>query len=86
MDASSAEETTRLIPNDDNSSTVQDNRCYCKKQLTVHVILACILFQSIAYYSLEVNITSSLKESSGKLKWNSAHATTAADIFQGIIS
>lgn len=85
MDASRAEETSGLIANDENSSATQDNPRFGKKHLVVHVILACILFQSIAYYSLEVNINTSLRESSGQLKWNSAHTTVAVNIFQGMI-
>lgn len=83
MDTINAEETTSLIPNHDASTAVRDDRRSYQEQLVTHIILTCILFQSIAYYSLEVNIVPTLKESNGTLNWKSANASAAMYIFQG---
>ena len=82
MDTPIVEETAPLIPNDEISTTVRDTRKPHEKQLAVHLILASILFQYIAFLSLSINLSNNLN-SNNALHWTSDHSSTAAVIFVG---
>lgn len=82
MDASNEEETTVLIPDSSISTTIQDIRRSHEKYLAVYLILASILLEDAAFYSLELNISSGLS-SNATFSWADKHSSTIADIFDG---
>ena len=67
---------------DDNASIPETNRnirSANKNQLAVHLILASIVFESIAFYASTGNIGSVVKI----LNWNKTHGSEASYIFTG---
>lgn len=72
MDTENSEER---VGADDNPPIPENNR----KQLAVHLILASIFFESIAFYALTGNIGSVVKI----LNWNRTHGSEASYIFTG---
>lgn len=79
MDASPTEEREESNDNSPILEINQDLRLSNRKQLAVHLILASIFFESIAFYALTGNIGSVVK----LLNWNSTHGSEASYIFTG---
>jgi hypothetical protein len=82
MDTSNVEESIPLIPNHGIPTTVPDTRQPYQKKLAVHLILASILFEKIAFYSIASDISFTLQFDQ-KFKWSSQHSSTAGYIFSG---
>ena len=82
MDASNEEEATVLIPDPIISTTIRNVRRPYEKRLAVYLILASILLEDVAFYSLDLNITNGLS-SNTTFNWTDKHSSTTADIFDG---
>ncbi len=81
MATSNVNEATPIIPRPNTLLPVPDNRSKYQKQLSVYIILASILFERIAFYSLAANLI--LYLNSEKLHWKSKQSVTALNIFYG---
>lgn len=82
MDLSDNNESTLLISVHGNPPTPPDKRKPYHKKLAIRLILASILFERIAFYSIASQFDFTLR-SDPKFKWNSSHSSTATYIFSG---
>ncbi|CAF2742258.1 unnamed protein product [Rotaria sp. Silwood2] len=81
MDESSLGETSVFITDHGVPLAVRDNRHPYQRQLAVYFILTSTIFERLAFYSLAINLTVTLK--STELNWNPSTSTTASFIFFG---
>jgi hypothetical protein len=82
MDTSNEEEIVPLIPNDSIPTTARDTRRPYQKQLALYFVLASILFESIAFSSLNLTLPHSLHFNE-TLNWTYEHSSIAEYIFAG---
>jgi hypothetical protein len=85
MNASYEEEedgVTPLIHRHATPTAIRDTREPYEKRLAVYFILASILFERVAFYSLANNLVPTL-HSNETLKWDLEHSSTASSIFFG---
>lgn len=82
MNASNAEERPTLVLNHGIPTAARDNRQPYEKQLAVHLILASILFENVAFYSIDLNFPYGLN-SNETLNWTSQHSAVATYILNG---
>ena len=71
-----------LIPIFAFQGYIRDNRRPYEKHLAVYVILASILLEDVAFYSLDLNLSNALS-SNTTFHWIDKHSSTAEDIFDG---
>jgi len=76
-----SDQSTVLIPTPGIPRAIRDTREAYQKQLAVYLILASILFERMAFYSLASNLVLYLK--SNKLHWHPKYSVTALNIFYG---
>ncbi len=76
------EEVIPLVSRPGIFSPVRDIRQNYERQLAVYLILASILFERIAFYSIATNITVTL-QSNQTFKWSPQHSSTVSNIFSG---
>ena len=60
MDTSNEEEVMPLIRDHVISATIRDNRRPYEKHLAVYLILASIMLEGVAFYSLDLNLSNAL--------------------------
>ncbi len=77
-----AEELTILISRPGIPTAIPDRRKTREKQLALYLILASILCERIAFYSLGDNLVPTL-QSNKTIGWSSEHSTTASFLFSG---
>jgi hypothetical protein len=82
MDASIKEEAAPLIPRHGIPTAVRDNRKPYQKQLAVYLILASLLCERIAFYSIAANLPLSLGPNA-PIPWNYENILIASFIFSG---
>ncbi len=82
MDASNEEETMSLIYRCNIHSFVPDTRKSYEKRLALYFILACTLFERIAFYAL-MNILFTTLQWHDPLTWDVHNSQTAVFIFSG---
>jgi hypothetical protein len=82
MDALNEEETISLIHRCNIPSFVPDTRTPYEKRLALYFILACTLFERIAFYSL-MNILFTTLQWHEPLFWDVHNSQTALFIFSG---
>jgi hypothetical protein len=83
MDESNISDTVALIPRFSVPSPVPDNRQPHEKRYAVHIILASIVLERFAFYSLTINLVINLKSS--ELDWDPLHSTAVSLLFFGEI-
>jgi hypothetical protein len=76
------DEVTPLIPTPDIPETIRDTREPYKQKLALYLILASILCERIAFYSLANNLVPTL-QSNQTVGWDVKHTTTVSFIFFG---
>jgi hypothetical protein len=76
-----ANQATVLIPRHSIPKPVRDSREPYQKQLASYLILASVLFERMAFYSLASNLVLYLE--SDKLHWHPKYGVTALNIFYG---
>jgi hypothetical protein len=76
------DEITPLISRPGIPTAISDKREPYEKQLALYLILASILFERIAFYSLGDNLVSTL-HSNKTVEWDPQHSATASFIFSG---
>ena len=81
MEISDAE-LTPLIPTSDISTPIHDTRQPYEKKLAVYFILASIIFERMAYYSVANNLAVIL-QSNQTVGWTSQQSSTASLTFVG---
>lgn len=82
MATSTVEERVSQVSNDDIPIAAQDTRRPYEKKIGVHLILASILFQYIAFLSISINLSNNLTFNEA-LKWTKTHSSSTAAIFAG---
>lgn len=82
MDAADINESTLLISVHGIPPTPPDRRKPYQKNLAIRLILASILFERIAFYSIASQFDFTLR-SDPKFNWSSSHSSTATYIFSG---
>jgi hypothetical protein len=76
------DEVTPLIPRPGIPTAIRDTREPYQQQLALYLILASILCERIAFYSLANNLVLTL-QSNRTVGWDVEHTTTASFIFFG---
>ncbi len=76
------DDVTPLISRHGIPAAIRDTREAYEKQLALYLILASILFERMAFYSLANNLVSTL-QSNKTVEWNPEHSSTASFIFSG---
>jgi hypothetical protein len=82
MDASNQQETEPLITASGIHVAVPDTHETSKKKRALYFILACTLFERIAFYAL-MNILFTTLQLPELFHWDSHHSETALFIFSG---
>ncbi len=77
-----AEESTLLISRPGIPTAISDRRKPHEKTLALYLILASILCERIAFYSLGDNLVPTL-QSNKTIGWSPEHSTTASFVFSG---
>ena len=75
------QESTPLVPRPGIRISVPDTRETYQKRLAEYLILASVLFERLAFYSLASNLVLYLQ--SNKINWSSTDSATAVYIFYG---
>ncbi len=75
------EEAAPLIFKPGIPTSVRDTRKLYQKQLAIYIILASVLLERIAFYTLAANLALNLE--TGKLNWRPTNSLLASLIFSG---
>lgn len=76
MDESNAEERTEIVP------IIGHNRRTYRKQIVVHLILASIMFESTAFYIIDINLPLGINYNE-TTNWTPEHARIPTYMFNG---
>jgi hypothetical protein len=82
MDWPTVEESMPFVPKSGIPKAIPDKRQPYQKQLAMVFILASILFERAAFYSLANNLVVNL-DSDELLDWKPSHSSIASFIFSG---
>ena len=79
---SDEEEVMPLLSSPGSHAVVRDNRTPYQKRLAVYLILASLLFETIAFYTVVTNLIVSLTPNTPR-NWEPTHVLIASFIFTG---
>ena len=78
-------EVMPLVPTSRDDAILRDTRTPYQKQLAIYLILASLYFETIAFYSIVTNLTTSMTSNIPR-NWQPSHVLIASFIFTGKIT